>query len=317
MSTVRVRAPARLHLGMFDVAGSTTRRYGGIGLALDRPAVAIEASAADDLSAEGPDAERALAFARRCADVLGLSTGAHIRVIEAIPPHVGLGSGTKLGLAVCQALVELNGRSLPASEIARAAGRGARSGVGVWTFASGGLVVEGGVRPGSDALSPLLARHAVPDDWRCVLAIPDSPCGLSGSAEEEAFRTLRAPREHAALVCQLVLTSLLPALVERDLVEFGSTLTRLQRLVGEAFASVQGGPFHPDSSALVEALLDLGAAGAGQSSWGPATYGLVGSAAEASALADRLAGLVDGRGRVAIVAFDNEGAQVEALCDSS
>ena len=98
-------------------------------------------------------------------------------------------------------------------------------------------------------------------------------------AEEEAFARLRPPSELSALIAQLVLTSLLPALAEHDLAEFGAALTRLQRLVGEAFAPVQGGVFHPQAAALVDALLAGGAAGAGQSSWGPAVYGIVGDEA--------------------------------------
>ena len=95
--------------------------------------------------------------------------------------------------------------------------------------------------------------------------------------------------ERSAEIAQLVLTALLPALVEHDLEEFGGALTRIQQLVGDAFAPVQGGRFHPRAGALVEALLRHGAAGAGQSSWGPAVYGVVGSEAAGRALADRMA----------------------------
>ena len=110
MTGVRVEAPARLHLGMLAVAGDGPRRFGGLGVSVDRPAVVVEARPADELSAEGADAERALAFARRCHEALGLAGGAHLRVVEAIPPHVGLGSGTKLALAVAQALAALDDR---------------------------------------------------------------------------------------------------------------------------------------------------------------------------------------------------------------
>ena len=163
MRRVRVEAPARLHLGMLAVAGDGARRFGGLGVSVGRPAVVVEAEPADELSAEGADAERALAFARRCRDALGLAGGAHLRVVEAIPRHVGLGSGTKLALAVAQALATLEGRDVDAPGLAEAAGRAARSAVGMWTFALGGLVVEGGHRPGVERPAPLLARHPMPD----------------------------------------------------------------------------------------------------------------------------------------------------------
>ena len=111
---------------------------------------------------------------------------------EAIPPHAGLGSGTKLGLAIARGVAELAGvsagperaRATPAVvERARASA--------AWTFAAPGLVVEAGVRDG-DSISPLVARHPMPERWRCVLALPLGVEGLSGNAEERFFSLLRA-----------------------------------------------------------------------------------------------------------------------------
>jgi beta-RFAP synthase len=271
----------------------------------------IEASPADELSVEGADAQRALVFARRCQEALGLSGGARLRVAEAIPTHVGLGSGTKLGLSVARALAALHGRTVDPPELARAVGRAARSAVGMWTFALGGLVVEGGVRRGVEHPAPLLGRYAMPEEWRVVLVVPSAEPGLSGVEEEEAFGRLVPSPERSAAIAQLVLTSLLPALVERDLDEFGAALTRVQQLVGDAFAPVQGGRFHPRAGALVEALMRFGAAGAGQSSWGPAVYGVVGSEATGRELARRMEESVGSEGHVELVTFDNRGARVE------
>ena len=51
-------------------------------------------------------------------------------------------------------------------------------------------VDDGGV----DEPAPLLMRHAMPDEWRCVLAIPAAEPGLSGGAETAAFaRLIRLP----------------------------------------------------------------------------------------------------------------------------
>jgi beta-ribofuranosylaminobenzene 5'-phosphate synthase len=311
VSVVRVEAPARLHLGMLAVAGDGGRRFGGLGVSVSRPAVVLEAHASDELSAEGAEAERVLTFARRCRDALGLAGGARLRVVEAIPPHVGLGSGTKLALAVAQALAALHARTVDAPALAQAAGRAARSAVGMWTFALGGLVVEGGVRRGVERPAPLLAHHPVPDEWRTVLVVPRAEPGLSGVAEDEAFGRLVPSAERSAAIAQLVLTSLLPALVERDVAEFGAALTHVQELVGDSFAAAQGGRFHPRAGALVEALLRFGAAGAGQSSWGPAVYGVVGSEAAGRELARRMEDVVAGEGSVELVAFDNRGARVE------
>ena len=177
--------------------------------------------------------------------------------------------------------------------------------------ALGGFVVEGGRRPGATEPAPLLVRHAMPDEWRCVLVIPAAEPGLSGGPEEAAFADLDADAARSAEIAQLVLTALLPALVERDLAEFGAALSRVQRLVGDSFAPVQGGTFHPQAGPLVDALLRLGAAGAGQSSWGPAVYGVVGSEQQGQEIVRGLEVELAAGGRAEVVRFDNHGARVE------
>ena len=42
----------------------------------------------------------------------------------------------------------------------------------------------------------LLARFAIPDHWRCVVAVPQGAPGLSGEAEAAAFERFLAGRRH-------------------------------------------------------------------------------------------------------------------------
>jgi beta-RFAP synthase len=311
---VRVRAPARLHFGVLDLRGMLGRRFGGMGAAVPAPALELEAERGDGYSASGPDAERAAGFARRYAEAVGLPGGARIRVTRAMPVHSGLGSGTQLALSVARALAELYGQPHDVATLARQVGRGARSGVGTWLFERGGFVLEGGRREGA-GLAPLLTRLPMPESWRCVVAVPASSPGLSGDAEAEAFRTLPPPPEREVEhIAHLVLMQLLPALVEEDLADFGSALAEVQRVTGRWFAASQGGPFAPGPTAqLIARFQDAGAAGVGQSSWGPAVYGLAGS----DGAAERLAGIAEEEvgttGLVVSGAFANRGAVVERL----
>jgi beta-RFAP synthase len=312
MKAVRVEAPARLHWGLFDLNGSLGRRFGGLGVAITGPAVVVEASISDDLTAAGADCDRALAFARRYLEAAGIHSGARLCIEKAIPGHVGLGSGTKLGLAVARALAALYDQPDEPLQLARAVGRGKRSAVGLWTFAGGGFVVEGGRRLDKTVPAPLLLRQAMPADWHCLLVIPDQPAGLSGRAEAAAFKRLSQDNNQAARIAHLVLMSLLPALVERDLAEFGPALSQIQQLIGPYFSPVQGGTYsNPLSTALIEALLTWGAAGAGQSSWGPAVYGLVESRSQGDRLVELVDQMLDGRGSAMLVAFDNQGARIQ------
>src|ERR1700709_532436 len=98
MTQVVVSAPARLHLGMLDPAGLGRRRFGGFGVAIESPRVVVAVRWASDESANGG--------ARS-----GPSGGLGLEVRAAIPAHGGLGSGTKLGLAVARGIFALVGRA--------------------------------------------------------------------------------------------------------------------------------------------------------------------------------------------------------------
>src|SRR5436305_3137274 len=189
-----VTAPARLHLGMLDPAGLGARRFGGFGVGIELPRVVVRVRrrSGEEVVASGSQAERATTFARRARTYFGLSDGVEVTVHEAIPPHMGLGSGTKLGLAIARGLAELAGISAGPEQLAEASGRGARSSVGCWTFAAPGLVVEAGVRD-SGWISPVVARHHMPERWRCVLALPRGVEGFCGNVVVGFFSQLDDP----------------------------------------------------------------------------------------------------------------------------
>jgi predicted sugar kinase len=104
---------------------------------------------------------------------------------------------------------------------------------------------------------------------------------------------------------------LLPAVVEADLEAFGEALTEIQAITGRWWAPAQGGPFAPGPSAdLVEAMRGWGAHGVGQSSWGPAVYGIVEGEAAGKSLAERVRESVGPAGRVYVGTFPETGARV-------
>ena len=310
--SIFVEAPARLHFGVLDLRGELGRRFGGLGAGIPQPSLLLEVAPAPDLSAEGEDSSRALEFARRFLAHHRLEAGARLTVHRQIPPHSGLGSGTQLGMAVARALAELYGLPTESLALARAVERGLRSAIGIWTFTLGGFIVEGGRRPGSEEIAPLVARLPIPPEWRCVVAVPPGNPGLSGEAEASAFERLPAPAaEQVERVAHLVLMQLLPALVEGDLTSFGAALSAVQRITGSWFAAAQGGTFAPGlGERLVRCLGAWGAAGVGQSSWGPAVYGVVEGESAAAELARRAGDLMGESGLVFRGGFAPSGARV-------
>jgi beta-RFAP synthase len=157
-----------------------------------------------------------------------------------------------------------------------------------------------------------LARFPIPDSWHCVLAVPSGQRGLSGDAETRAFEKLPSPPDREVeRVSHLVLMKLLPALVEADLPSFGQALSAVQRVTGSWFAEQQGGVFAPGpTEELIGRMAEWGAVGVGQSSWGPAAYGLVESADTAVALAGRVSDWMGENGSVFQGGFAPRGAQV-------
>jgi beta-RFAP synthase len=250
---------------------------------------------------------------RRLQDLWRLPPVA-VDILETIPPHAGLGSGTQLGLALGMGLARLSGRSEGPREIARLLERGARSGIGIGAFMTGGFLLDGG-RGLGDEPPPILARLDWPSAWRIVLIFDETNMGLSGVAERDAFAALPPfPAELAAANCRVVLMRLLPAIAEADLAAAGSAITALQRTVGDHFAPAQGGRF--TSAAVAEVLSWLereGIVGLGQSSWGPTGFALLPDEATAkrlAAAAQRRFGSRTGL-RFAVTSGRNRGADIE------
>jgi len=308
---ITIQCASRLHLGLLHLGAETTwldcqgtallpaRRFGGVGLMVEQPGLRLHLEPAKAWSAEGVLAERALTFAAQLAQ--GLHHQAPLSQLERgvggegkpdryFPPqrlvidgcpgeHLGLGTGTQLGLAVARGLAEAWGLQMSVAELARRAGRGMRSALGVHGFEQGGFLVDAGKR-GPEELAPLAVRMAFPAEWRVVLVLPAHERGLHGRQEQEAFRWLSDQASNLAAteaLCRLVLLGMLPALAEADLDAFGEAVHDFNRRVGLAFAPVQHGPYaSPTVAGIVEYIRSQGIRGAGQSSWGPAVFAVVG-----------------------------------------
>jgi beta-RFAP synthase len=309
---VFVESAARVHFGVLDLRGSLGRWFGGIGAGAPAPSLLVSATPGDTVEVEGDDSGRAADAAGRFLAFFDIRGGARVRVHRRLPLHAGLGSGTQMALAVGRALSELHGIAVGAADLARATGRAQRSAIGTWTFVGGGLVVEGGRRRDHDDVAPLVARVPFPPAWRCVLAVPHAGRGMSGASEAEAFAQLPLPPERdAERVAHRVLMAMLPALADEDITAFGAALTAVQEITGRWFASVQGGAFAAGASEeLVRRMTDWGAAGVGQSSWGPTVYGIVDGERVGRELAERVSALLGSQGAVYEGPFRAEGARV-------
>ncbi|MGB9914957.1 MAG: beta-ribofuranosylaminobenzene 5'-phosphate synthase family protein [Candidatus Bathyarchaeales archaeon] len=320
---VYVKTPARLHMGLIDLNGNRGRIFGGLGVGINYPNVIIEAQPAETLRVTGEKTEHVKALAQRFFDAYSIKAKAQLHVKQTIPEHVGLGSGTQLALAVATALAKLCNVKASTAEVALAMGRAKRSGIGTTVFEQGGFVVDGGkcIKNGvaaPECFPPSIFHCAFPENWRFVVAIPNSKKGLSKDAEIAAFKQLppMAP-EKVGEICRLIMLKLLPALVEQDIKGFGKALTQIQIIVGTHFAPAQGGTYSSEiTTEGIRLLQKLGVHGVGQSSWGPTFYGLCQNEKEAEEIRAKISAFLNNGadGEVFIAKANNKGAFIRVWC---
>jgi beta-ribofuranosylaminobenzene 5'-phosphate synthase len=286
-AAILVTVPARLHLGFLDLNGGLGRQFGGIGLAISNFKTSLIIRCARQTEVSGPENKRVRRYLHTMERSLGRHDAHAVNVLQTVPAHAGLGSGTQLALAVASGMRRLHNLPLEIEEDALRLGRGARSGIGIGLFHRGGLVVDGG-HSDQSRVAPIISHLPFPEHWRIIVVLDPHRCGVHGHDELSAFTALvPMPEIDAAQICRLVLMKALPGLAEQDIVSFGSAIKELQSRLGSYFARAQGGAGFT-SPAVAEVLAALDAAGAhgiGQSSWGPTGFAFASSAKEGDRLA--------------------------------
>jgi beta-RFAP synthase len=289
-----VVAYSRLHCGMFSFGRPDVRRFGGVGLMIDRPGLELTVASAERFEATGGETERVSQCVERLVAAGWFTEPPACRIHVGRPPraHAGLGSGTQLALAVAAGLTALVGAPpRDARQLAAATGRGQRSAIGLHGFARGGLLVEAG-KQRRDELGPLVARADVPSRWRFLLITPPGSEGLSGEAERLAFDRLPAvPLETTERLCRLALLDMLPAVQAGDFEHFSEAYFQYGHLAGACFATEQGSAFASRRLAeIVGRVRAMGVGGIIQSSWGPTLAAVLADEHSANELAQALRG---------------------------
>lgn len=291
-----IETGARLHFGLLANSPALPRQFGGAGLMISGVGFRIHGRLAGVDAVTGDDSanSRAVQFLKAYRELAPQDLQPppySLEITQTIPAHIGLGSGTQLGMAVAKALSTLAGfPNLPAVELAGYTGRGLRSGLGVHGFEAGGFLVDGG-KSDKASLAPLVSRIAFPEDWRFLLVRPSETHGLSGECELEAFAKIEPmPPETTQLLCQLLLLQILPAVAEADFDACGDGLYEFGQVVGRYFAPRQGGVLaSAEMRKLAATLRRDGHWGVGQTSWGPTLFVLCPDQERAEALRSELA----------------------------
>jgi beta-ribofuranosylaminobenzene 5'-phosphate synthase len=303
---------ARLHFGFLDPSGRGKHPFGSFGLSIDRPRTKLTLERASEFAVSVAETDRAELYLRRLAESCGIRQACALCIEEAIPPHAGLGSGTQLALAVGSAFAAVENIRLSPQEIAARLQRGARSGIGIATFAQGGAVLDAGSCQGK--LPELVARVPFPPHWRVLLILDASYRGLAGASERAAFETLPDfPESESEALRRRITERALPALAAGDFKAFCQEIGHLQSRMGSYYAPVQGGAYaSPRVSQVLDWLRSKGLTGLGQSSWGPTGFAFASSEAQGSALLQEAQARHSRPGlSFSLAQGNNEGAKIE------
>ncbi|MFP6737375.1 MAG: beta-ribofuranosylaminobenzene 5'-phosphate synthase family protein [Planctomycetota bacterium] len=315
--SLAVETGSRLHFGLIDPAGSSGRLYAGAGVMVENPGIRLEAElveGGDRVTADGPIAARVEDFLNRFRKSTGCDAFFNIEISSCPADHLGLGTGTQLGMAIASACSNLLGLDGGIEAIAGRTGRGRRSAIGVHGFDRGGFLIDDG-KIDERGLSALRTRIELPQAWRFLLVITPGHHGLSGQKEADCFKHLGAvPSQTVDRLEDLLKNVLVPAAEEDDWPAFSRALHEFGLLAGVPFQEAQGGPFSTLlAGEVAQHLRQAGIEGVGQSSWGPTLYALLPNQQEAeTAVAELRSRFGLGEQEVQLTQPRNRGAAVGA-----
>lgn len=241
---VIIKTSARLHFNSLKMNQIGERGCGGVGLSLDEPNLELEFSRHKNIIVSGDDdyiVNKAAYFARSVIKYLKISSGVKIEIKKYFPSHIGLGSGTQLGLSVGEGIALLYGKIISLKDIAFINKRAGVSGIGYYSFIYGGFIIDGGYRMGPNedkktfgdhASHPpvLIGRYGFPKNWKVLLITP-SVVPKENEIDESSLFIKNTPisLSEVEAICTSTLMGLVPSVLDNNYFEFIDSLFDVAR----------------------------------------------------------------------------------------
>ncbi len=283
---VLVETGSRLHLG-FYLFMDNNRAFGGLGVGINKPGFRLIVEPGRDLVVVNKTDVPIEPVIRNAAERLGFH-GFRVTVESAIPRHAGLGSTTQLMLGLGMPLLKLQGvKRVNVYRLGLMLGRGFVSGIGTGVFKHGGLVIDAGrpiingeVKPPKriEDYPVLIGRYRFPRNCLFIVVIPERIRGLSEGEETPILaKPWKPPRSLQYKAYRALHTLIIPGVISGNCRLIGEGVKLIQEYTGEYFFHKQGGLWCcREAEEIIEILRgEKGVYGYGQSSWGPAIYGLI------------------------------------------
>ena len=270
-----VESPARIHLGFMELDNTAPRLFGSAGLAINkfRNKQKIELSKKFEVFCNDQEIKAKIQNIIKLFSQSYKIKKCRLTVIDFIPLHHGLGSGTQISLGTGLLISKLNALNLSINEISNFLGRGRRSGIGVQTFKSGGFVIDLGKKKKSTS-SPLgLLNLKWPKNWEIILIMDKKFLGLHGLEETREFSKLKnINSKFAKENCYNILMKIIPGLIENDFDPFVEGIQKIQENMSKIFYGKKYNYSSENISRIFNFLKHENHLGFGQSSWGPSSF---------------------------------------------
>lgn len=287
---IKIIGLSRIHITLIDLTGDLGRIDGGVGVALKEPKIVVRTG-----DCERPKISlnlKDIVIPKICID-------------EDYREHVGLGHTTQYLLSIAKLITAYNSLNMNAVELAKLVKRGGTSSVGVYAFAYGGFIVEGGhsKKVKSEALpsdfseappSPLILRTHFP--WYIYVNVNEKGKRIFGQEELKVFKNAKI--EGVDRLGRVILMKLIPAVLEKDISE---TLEAIDLIQGLGFKKIEVELQTDEVKELMKRIKSKGYP-TGLSSFGPAIYTFVETRREGEELVSYFGGWV--------TEPNNEGAKV-------
>ena len=267
---------------------NTYRQNGGMGFAIDTPAIEVEFKEKKHLEV---DDQREKGFTsleqKRIIEILNVLSekksfvkGYKATIKGNVPTHMGFGSSTAVRLALIEGLYIINKSDYTKEEIVQASERGGVSGIGIETYFKGGFVFDIG-RADKSRFSPsstmekekkslpLVCKSIKMPSWKIGVCIPN--IASKTESEEKAFFNQTCPIEESESYEVLYhgVYGLLASAIEEDKETFQEAIKQIQKCRWKsAERSLYGDALLKEE----DILYDCGAKAVGMSSLGASLY---------------------------------------------
>jgi len=292
---LEIETAARLHLSLIDLNGSNNRIDGGIGISINDPKLNIECvendskdevtfnDSSDTIITNDVLVEKILETSKLVKNYYNIDSNFTFNIQKIYPLHHGLGLGTQLALSIAKLITSCHSIDATTYSLAEVVHRGGTSGIGVETFNSGGLIVDGGHKmdlkkrfaPSSTSRvspPPVLARYDFPEKWNIILAIPSVSNKVSGKMEVSIFDSYTPiAQKDVEKIAYLTLMKLMPSVLEEDLNDFSSAVNQIQDI---GFKRVERDLQSSSIQEVLDYMDENDIPCRGMSSFGPTCFGI-------------------------------------------